>query len=104
RLVKELIDVEGNIVQEFKPETKRKVLSEETSKDILGILETAVSDGTGNRAYVPGYRIGGKTGTAQKVIDGKYAPGKYISSFAAVAPADDPKIVVLVVVDEPSFG
>lgn len=104
RLVRELIDADGNVVQEFKPEVKRKVISEETSKELLKILESAVSNGTGNRAYVPGYRIGGKTGTAQKVIDGKYAQGKYISSFAAVAPADDPRIVVLVVVDEPSFG
>lgn len=104
RLVKELIDEDGNIVQSFKPEIKRKVISEETSKTLLEILESAVSEGTGNRAYVPGYKIGGKTGTAQKVVDGKYAPGKYISSFVAVAPTDNPKIAVLVVVDEPSFG
>lgn len=104
RLVKELVDEDGSVVHEFKPEVKRKVISEKTSKTLLEILESAVANGTGNRAYVPGYRIGGKTGTAQKVVDGRYAQGKYISSFVGVAPADDPEVVVLVVVDEPSFG
>lgn len=104
RIVKELIDEEGKVVQSFKPEAKRKVISEETSKTLLEILESVVSEGTGKKAYVPGYKIGGKTGTAQKVIDGRYAPGKYIASFIAVAPANDPKIAVLVVVDEPSGG
>src|SRR5699024_454960 len=92
RIVKELIDEEGKVVQSFKPEAKRKVISEETSKTLLEILESVVSEGTGKKAYVPGYKIGGKTGTAQKVIDGRYAPGKYIASFIAVAPANDPKI------------
>lgn len=104
RLVKELIDVDGNIVHSFEPEVKRKVISEYTSKQLLDILESVVSEGTGRNAYVPGYRIGGKTGTAQKVIDGKYAQGKYISSFAAIAPVDDPKIAVLVIIDEPTNG
>ncbi len=104
RLVKELMDQKGNIVQTFEPEVKRKVLSKETSKTTLEILESAVSEGTGKPAYVPGYRVGGKTGTAQKVIDGRYAPGKYIASFITVAPVDDPKIVVLVIVDEPGTG
>lgn len=104
RLVKELLDDNGNVVNSFEPVVKRKVISKETSQTLLGILESVVSNGTGNKAYVPGYRIAGKTGTAQKVIDGKYAPGKYISSFAAVAPANDPKVAVLVIVDEPSNG
>lgn len=101
RLVKELIDEDGKVVQSFKSEARRKVISKETSDTLLDILESVVSEGTGKNAYVPGYRIAGKTGTAQKVIDGRYAPGKYIASFVAVAPADDPKVAVLVVVDEP---
>lgn len=104
RLVKELIDNEGNTVHAFEPEIRRKVVSPDTSKTLMGILESVVSDGTGSKAYVPGYKVAGKTGTAQKVIDGKYAQGKYISSFAAVAPADDPRIAVLVIIDEPSNG
>ncbi|SCG83205.1 stage V sporulation protein D (sporulation-specific penicillin-binding protein) [Proteiniborus sp. DW1] len=104
RLVKELVDEEGNVVHEYKPEVKRKVISEETSKTMLKILESVVSEGTGKNAYVPGYRVGGKTGTAQKVIDGRYADGKYIASFVAVAPSNAPQIVVAVIVDEPSAG
>ena len=104
RIVKELIDTDGNVVHSFEPEIRRKVISKETSETLLGILETVVSKGTGKKAYVPGYRIGGKTGTAQKVIDGKYAQGKYITSFAAIAPVNDPKVVALVVIDEPSNG
>lgn len=104
RIVKELADAEGNVVHTYEPEIKRKVISEETSKTLLKILESVVSEGTGKNAYVPGYRVGGKTGTAQKVIDGRYADGKYIASFAAVAPTDDPKIAMLVIIDEPSNG
>lgn len=104
RVVKELVDEDGNIVHEYEPEVKRKVISEETSKTLMRILESVVSDGTGKSAYVPGYRIAGKTGTAQKVVDGRYAEGKYIASFIAVAPANDPQIVVAVIIDEPSNG
>ncbi|RKD34755.1 stage V sporulation protein D [Thermohalobacter berrensis] len=104
RIVKELIDQDGNIIEKFKPEVRRKVISEETSKTLLKILETVVSTGTGKKAYVPGYRVGGKTGTAQKVINGRYADGKYIASFVAIAPVNDPKIAVLAVIDEPSNG
>ena len=101
RLVKELIDDDGKVVESFPPELKRKVISESTSKTMLELLENVVRDGTGTSAYIPGFRVGGKTGTAQKIIDGRYAPGKYIGSFVAVAPADDPQVAILVVVDEP---
>ncbi len=104
RIVKELVDDKGNVVHEFKPVIKRKVISKDTSKTLLSILETVVSSGTGKKAYVPGYRVGGKTGTAQKVINGRYAEGKYVASFVAIAPVNDPKITVLVVIDEPSNG
>ena len=101
RLVSELIDNEGNVVIANEPEIKRQVISKTTSDTMLEMMESVVSEGTGTNAYVPGYRVAGKTGTAQKIIDGKYAPGKYIGSFVAVAPASDPKIAVLVIVDEP---
>lgn len=104
RLVKELIDSEGNVVKTFEPVVKRKVISESTSKTMLEMMEEVVRDGTGAKAYIPGMRVGGKTGTAQKIIDGRYAQGKYIASFVAVAPVDDPKIALLVVIDEPSAG
>ena len=104
RLVSELIDGEGNIIESFQPEITRKVVSEATSKKMLSMLETVVSEGSGTRAQVPGYRVGGKTGTAQKVINGIYAPNKYIGSFVAVAPIDNPQIAMIVIVDEPGTG
>lgn len=104
RLAKELIDNEGNIVTTYEPVIKKQVISNETSETMLSMMETVVSEGSGNRAYIPGYRVGGKTGTAQKIIDGRYAQGKYIASFIGVAPIDNPQIVILVTVDEPSTG
>lgn len=101
RLVSKLVDNEGNVVKTYEPEMKRQVISEGTAKTLLKLMEGVVSEGTGSNAYVPGYRVAGKTGTAQKIVDGRYAPGKYIGSFIAIAPADDPKIAVLVIVDEP---
>lgn len=102
RLVKELVDEEGKIQQTFDPVIRRKVISESTSKTMLDMLEHVVSEGTGKKAYIPGFRIGGKTGTARKIINGRYEPGKYIGSFMAVAPVDDPQVAILVVIDEPS--
>lgn len=103
-IVKSITDNEGNLIKEKKENIVRRVISNQTSKELLEILESVVSKGSGSKAYKPGYKIGGKTGTAQKVIDGKYANGKYIASFAGIAPVDNPKAVALVVIDEPSAG
>ncbi len=100
RIVKQLIDEEGNIIKNFDTEVRRKVISDETSKIMLQLMKDSAEAGT-KQAYRPGYRIGGKSGTAQKVIDGRYADGKFISSFIGVAPVDNPRAVVLVMVDEP---
>ena len=102
RVVKELVDNQGNVTESIKPKVVRQVISEDTSNKMMEIAESVVSEGSGKAAYIPGYRIGGKTGTAQKVIDGKYAQGKYICSFVGIAPCDDPQIVVLAIVDEPT--
>ena len=102
RLVKAYTDNQGNITNEVQPKVVRQVLSESTSKQMMDIAQSVVKEGGGKIAYLPGYRLGGKTGTAQKVIDGKYAQGKYICSFVGIAPTDDPKIVVLAIVDEPT--
>ncbi|GAB6084918.1 penicillin-binding transpeptidase domain-containing protein [Alkaliphilus crotonatoxidans] len=102
RLVKELIDQEGKVIHQFEETFIRQVISEKTSKEMLEIMESVVSEGGGNSVYIPGYRIGGKTGTAQKAKDGGYPAGLYISSFIGVAPIDDPKLAILVVVDEPN--
>ncbi len=101
RMVKELTDADGNIIHRFEETMIRQVVSEKTSKMMREIMEAAVADGSGNYAYIPGYRVGGKTGTAQKVVGGGYAHGLYVSSFVGIAPADDPKLAVLAIVDEP---
>jgi stage V sporulation protein D (sporulation-specific penicillin-binding protein) len=100
RIVKQLIDEDGNVVKNFDTVVRRKVISEQTSKTMLQLMRESAESGT-KQAYRMGYRIGGKSGTAQKVIDGKYPDGKFISSFVGVAPVDDPKAVALVMVDEP---
>ncbi|WP_123039860.1 penicillin-binding transpeptidase domain-containing protein [Cohnella candidum] len=103
RLIKSISDASGT-KQVFEPKVIRQVISAETSRKVGDYLETVVSDqkiGTGKNAYIPGYRIAGKTGTAQKVIDGSYSADKYVVSFIGYAPVEDPKIVLYVIVDEP---
>ncbi|WP_231893443.1 stage V sporulation protein D [Rossellomorea aquimaris] len=101
-IAKELVDPSsGEVVMRKTPEKVRRVISEETSKQIREALESVVAQGTGGKAFVDGYRIGGKTGTAQKAKDGKYLENNHIVSFMGIAPADDPEIVVYVAVDNP---
>ncbi|MGI6778149.1 MAG: penicillin-binding transpeptidase domain-containing protein [Acetivibrionales bacterium] len=96
RLVKELTDSKGNIVKKFEPEVIRKVISKQTSDTLRDILEGVVSEGTGRNAYVKGYRVAGKTGTSETTES-----DRYIASFSAIAPADNPVICVLVILDDP---
>ena len=101
-IAKELIDpVTNEVVMRNTPVAKRKVISEATSKKIRQALETVVAQGTGGKAFVDSYRIGGKTGTAQKAKNGRYLENNYILSFIGFAPADDPQLVVYVAVDNP---
>src|SRR5699024_9522673 len=76
-----------------------QVISKETSDEVRYALESVVTNGSGRTAFIDGYRVGGKTGTAQKVLDGKYMVGNYITSFMGFMPADDPQVVVYVAVD-----
>ncbi|MBA9085229.1 stage V sporulation protein D (sporulation-specific penicillin-binding protein) [Fontibacillus solani] len=91
----------GDIVSENSPQLVRQVISEETSKQVREALESVVANGTGGNAFIDGYRVGGKTGTAQKVINGRYSQNEHIVSFIGFAPADDPQIVVYTAVDNP---
>ncbi|CAM3415436.1 stage V sporulation protein D [Hydrogenibacillus schlegelii] len=102
-LAKKIVDAKtGAVVRTFAPQAKRTVVSEATSREVRRALESVVANGTGSRAYVDGYRVGGKTGTAQKVgPDGRYLAGEYIVSFIGFAPADDPAVVAYVAVDHP---
>lgn len=96
-IVKSIVDSNGKIVKEFKPKIVRQVISEETSSTMREILKSVVSEGTGKAGYIEGFDVAGKTGTTEK-----YMPGKYVASFVGFAPADDPKVIVLVVIDEPN--
>ena len=101
-------DEEGNVkvVKNISPTVLRQVISEETSKTLCTMLETVVSEGSGKNAYVKGYHVAGKTGTSEKtdqtVEEGEAEP--YIASFIGFAPANDPEIAVLIMIDEPSAG
>ncbi|MCK0470657.1 stage V sporulation protein D [Halalkalibacter sp. APA_J-10(15)] len=101
-IAKEFVDsLTGEIVEQHTPTMKRQVISEETSKDVRYALEHVVALGSGKGAYIDGYRVGGKTGTAQKAKDGRYLENNHIVSFIGFAPADDPQIVVYVAIDNP---
>ncbi|KRG09790.1 stage V sporulation protein D [Lederbergia galactosidilytica] len=101
-IAKELVDPRtGEVVMRKTPVSKRKVISESTSKEVRHALESVVAQGTGGNAFVDFYRVGGKTGTAQKAKDGRYLENNYVVSFIGFAPADDPQIVVYTAVDNP---
>lgn len=91
----------NEVLYEREPSVKRRVISEETSETMRYALEMVGSQGSGKSAYIDGYRVGGKTGTAQKAKDGAYISGEYILSFVGIAPMDDPKLVVYVAIDNP---
>ena len=106
RLVKEVLDSEGNVIKTYTTETKRQVISTATSEKLATILEEGVSGGAGGKnAYVAGYRVAAKTGTSEK-IDKKNETGVeyYVCSCVGFAPADDPEVAALILVDEPTKG
>ncbi len=100
-IVKRFVDNDGNVVKEFGKEEIRQIVSESTSKQLREVLESVVSEGSGSGAYIRGYRVGGKTGTSEKTPRGN---DKYIASFIGIAPSDDPEIICLVLLDEPTTG
>ena len=101
-IVKRLLEPETNtIVQENDKKMVKQVIDESTSMKVRYALESVVSNGTGRNSYIEGYRVGGKTGTAQKVSGGRYMVGNYIVSFIGFLPADNPEIVVYVAIDYP---
>ncbi len=106
RMVKEVIDSEGNTITAYSTDVRRQIISSETAKKLAEVLEGGVSGGAGAKnAYVAGYRVAAKTGTSEK-IDKKNETGKeyYICSCVGFAPADDPEIAVIILVDEPTKG
>ena len=98
-LVKEIVNSDNIVIEKKEPEKVRQVISEETSRTMCSILESVVSKGGGKNAYIAGYRIAGKTGTSEKIPRGN---GNYVASFIGFAPADDPKVACLVILDQPA--
>jgi stage V sporulation protein D (sporulation-specific penicillin-binding protein) len=101
-LVKEIRDSNGKIINSFKPEILKKIISSETSKEMVSILQNVVQNKYGcTNAKIQGMPVGGKTGTAKKVTNGQYQNDKIICSFIGFFPADDPEYLILVSIDEP---
>lgn len=105
RLVKEIRDRHGTVIERYAPEIDRRVVSEDTAEKIIEMMVTVTEKGgTGTRARVDGYRVAGKTGTAWKHVDGGYSSTDRIGSFVGLIPADDPKLAIAVVSDTPTIG
>ncbi len=94
----------SSIVYTERPEVIRKVMPESVSRTMREILVKVVDRGTGTNAAIPGWSVAGKTGTAQKFIDGKYSDKKFISNFVGFFPAEDPKLLAVIILDEPAHG
>ncbi len=101
-LVKQVVDDKGQVIKKFEPQVVKQVVSEDVAKELCVMLEGEVTNGTGQQAYLEGYRVAGKTGTAQKVgPDGKYMSNENVVSFIGFAPSNNPRLVAIVVVDAP---
>ena len=100
-LVKQFTNEQGTVIKKVQPTVVRQIVSKETSEIVCELLENAVTNGSGQNAYIKGYRVAGKTGTSEKLPRGS---GKYTASFVGFAPANDPKVACLVVIDEPVGG
>lgn len=106
-LMKEITHEDDNgakVVDEIYDPNKKNVASEDKTAELRSALERVVTSGSATATFIDGYHIGGKTGTAQKMENGRYIDGKYISSFVGMAPVDDPKVTIMITVDEPSTG
>ncbi len=102
QIIKELTDSKGNVVKLFTTQIIRNTISKQTATTLSKILEGVVSEGTGMEAFIDGYRIAGKTGTSETFENGKRSKDKYVASFMGFAPADNPQISVLIILDHPS--
>jgi stage V sporulation protein D (sporulation-specific penicillin-binding protein) len=101
QLVSSIYADNGIVAETIKPNLKNRVISEKASEILNQMLEKVVSEGSGKQAYIEGYKVAGKTGTAQKYANGIIAVGKYVSSFVGYFPASAPKYLALVIIDEP---
>ncbi len=102
-MVKRIIGPDGNVIRDNVPEVESRVISYDTAQEMTRIMERVVEEGTGKKAAIPGYKVAGKTGTAQipDPVNGGYYHDRYIASFIGFAPSDDPRITLVVVVEAP---
>lgn len=102
RIVRRVFDLNNESVVQFMPEPKRRVVSTDTARIVADMLVGVVGpEGTAGRAEIPGFQVAGKTGTTQKIIDGKYSSKHHVASFSGFFPASNPRVVITVVVDDP---
>ena len=99
--MQQLLNSDGSVYAEYEPEVKSISVSAQTAEEMLSVMEYVVAEGGAGSAKIPGYRIGGKTGTASKAVTGGYSESDFLSSFIGVAPLDDPQFTVIVLVDTP---
>ena len=102
-VVSEIRDAQDEVKRQILPQVRRRVISPETARAVTRILEGVVTEGTGGKAAISGFRVAGKTGTAQKIDPrtGSYSDSKFVSSFVGYVPADNPRLAMIVVIDEP---
>jgi cell division protein FtsI (penicillin-binding protein 3) len=102
-VVSDIRDARGHVKKQILPQVRRRVISPETARAVTAILEGVVTEGTGGKAAIAGFRVAGKTGTAQKIDPrtGTYSASQFVSSFAGYVPADNPRLAMIVVIDEP---
>jgi len=104
RLINQIASTDGKIIYSEQPEVIRKISSKDVIESLTDILSGVVETGTGTKAAINGWTVAGKTGTAQKFIDGQYSTKKFISNFVGFLPAKDPQLVCVIVLDEPRIG
>ncbi len=103
-IIKKILAPDGTLIKEFKPSEVRNVISKNTAKTLTELFVGVVERGTGKDAKIENIKIAGKTGTSQKIVEGKYSKSKYTSSFIGYFPAEDPQIVISVIIDAPGAG
>jgi Cell division protein FtsI/penicillin-binding protein 2 len=102
-VVSEVRDRNGRLLMEVRPQVKRRVVSPDTARMMTTMLEGVVTNGTGTKGAIPGFRVAGKTGTAQKIDPrtGTYSSTQFVGSFVGYVPAESPRLAMIVVLDEP---
>lgn len=103
QIIQSIIDEDRKTELSFPPKERRRVVSEQTARSVAQMLRSVCVEGTGKPADIPGYNVAGKTGTSQRIVNGKYSSDSYVTSFSGFFPAENPRIVITVVIDNPIY-